>query len=88
LLSYSFKDIGNSVANKGESNDRFEAREYEAKMDLEEALADKKKKQQELFNKKREKDETKFQAGRIAKEFLLFESCSLSFKDIRNLSFY
>ncbi len=72
ISGQSIQDIGNSVANKGESNDRFEAREYEAKMDLEEALADKKKKQQELFNKKREKDETKFQAGRIAKEFLLF----------------
>ena len=72
ISGQSIQDIGNSVANKGESNDRFEMREYEAKMDLEEALADKKKKQQELFNKKREKDESKFQAGRIVKEGLFF----------------
>jgi hypothetical protein len=72
ISGQSIQDIGNSVANEGQSNDRFEMREYEAKMKLEKTLADKKNKQQELFSKKREKDETKFQTGRKLQEGLLF----------------
>jgi hypothetical protein len=74
LLSYSFKDIGNSVANEGQGNDRAEMREYEARMKLEEKLAEKRKKQQALLDGKREGADGKFYKRRTLADAKLFIS--------------
>jgi len=72
ISGQSIQDIGNSVANEGQDNDRAEKREYEARMELEKKLADKKIKQQELLDGKREGADGKFYKKRTLADAKLF----------------
>ena len=72
ISGQSIQDIGNSVANEGQDNDRAEMREYEARMELEEKIAEKREKQQALLDGKREGADGKFYKKRTLADAKLF----------------